>query len=153
MAKVPLVAVVKEVAPTAKAETDEELGVGTFQEEYFGGRPTYLDSEKRFYEFLGNRKITGLLGVGDLLRPWRLYAGYKQMQARLKDKAVEGNMAGEGIVLGGLLVLGPAPEGNGGDAATVLYSYKEETGSEVPLEDFEQGFLKLSTDAAAAKEL
>ena len=40
--KVPLVGVIKEVAPTKQAETDEKLGVGEFQASYFGGRKMYV---------------------------------------------------------------------------------------------------------------
>ena len=36
--RVPLVGLIKEVAPTKQAETDEKLGVGEFQASYFGGR-------------------------------------------------------------------------------------------------------------------
>lgn len=38
LGKVPFVAIIKEVAPTKKAATDEILGVSVFQSEYFGGR-------------------------------------------------------------------------------------------------------------------
>ena len=38
LGKVPLVAVVKEVAPTKKAPTDEVLGVSVFQRDYFSNR-------------------------------------------------------------------------------------------------------------------
>ena len=38
LGKAPLVAVIKEVAPTKKAATDEILGVAAFQREYFGNR-------------------------------------------------------------------------------------------------------------------
>ena len=50
---VPLIGVIKEVAPTAKVETDEALGVAKFQSDYFGGRRLYLDEKREFYDFLG----------------------------------------------------------------------------------------------------
>ena len=56
--------------------------------------------------------------------------------ARLKDKGVEGNMKGDGLVQGGIVVLGPAPE------CAVLYTYYEETGKQIPV---------LELDAAIAK--
>ena len=49
------------------------------------------------------------------------------MGARLKEKEVEGNMVGEGLVLGGVLVVDKA--------GSIQYMYKEETGSEVPVEE------------------
>lgn len=142
LGKVPLVAVIKEVAPTKKAATDEILGVAAFQREYFGNRPLYLDEDREFYAFLGNRK---LLSPWMLLKPWKIFGvvGWaKNIGSRLKNKKVEGNYAGEGIVQGGVLVMAP------GEVQTCLYKYQEVTGSPVPLDDFEAGLAKL---AAACK--
>ena len=61
------------------------------------------------------------------------------MGRRMKSKKIEGNMVGDGIVQGGLLVVS--------NDNKVLYKYEEKTGSEVPLDDFEAGFLKLSKSA------
>ena len=49
-------------------------------------------------------------------------------------------MVGDGIVQGGLLVVSPASK--------VVYRYEEKTGSEVPLDDFEAGMLKLRSGKA-----
>ena len=38
LGKVPLMAVIKEVAPTKRAATDEVLGVSVFQRHYFSNR-------------------------------------------------------------------------------------------------------------------
>jgi len=134
--KVKLVGVVKEVAPTSQAETDEKLGVGEFQSRYFGNRPIYLDSDRRFYELLGNRKLS--ISFWSLVRPWKLWNDFKSMQGRLQNKKVDGNLIGEGFVQGGLLVFAP------GTGCDTVYRYEEVTGSEVPLDAFEAGFLKLS---------
>ena len=40
------------------------LGVNEFQSKYFGGNALYLDEEKAFYSFLGNKNIFTLGGLG-----------------------------------------------------------------------------------------
>lgn len=133
---VPLVGIIKEVA-----EDDVKLGVEEFQTDYFGGRALYLDESKSFYEFLGNRKLISLSTFFSwkLLKPWEIYSDFKAMGKRLEAKKIEGNMAGEGLIQGGLLVMAP------GEGEKVLFLYEEETGSEIPLDEFEQGLLKLLT--------
>jgi len=128
LSNVPLVAVVKEVG-------EENLGIGEFQMKYFDGRPVYLDEAKIFYDFLGNRRLS--ISFGSLLNPVKLYRDFKALQGRLREKNVEGNFAGEGLIQGGLIVFGP------GKGDNVLYTYKEITGSEIPLDGFEEGLLKL----------
>lgn len=136
ISKIPLVGVIKEVAPTTQAETDETLGVGEFHEKYFGLQyPLYLDEEKSFYEYLGNRKLS--IPFSAILKPWKAFRYYKSMTARMKEKNIEGNMVGEGLVQGGLLVIAP------GTGLDVLYRYEEVTGSEVPMDDFVQGLKRV----------
>lgn len=121
LTKVPLVGIIKEVAPTGKVKTDSELGVGDFQRDFFPDVPVYLDEEKVFYTALGNRKI-GL----PTWNPFKLWSGYQKLAARLKGKDIEGNMVGEGITLGGVLVIGA---GQGG----IVHEYLEKTGTDPDL--------------------
>jgi len=88
----------------------ETLGTDEFHEKFFTGHDLYLDQERSFYNLLGNR----WLGVTGFLRPsvW-------QNINRAKAKNVEGNMEGEGRLLGGLLVIGPGDTG-------VLFEHREE---------------------------
>ena len=51
-----LVGIVKEVAPCKGAQTDEELGLGEFQEKYFP-HPLYIDEKKDAYKYLGDRSL------------------------------------------------------------------------------------------------
>lgn len=99
---VPLVGIIKEVAPSGKVMTDEKLGVGEFQNKYFGGNTLYLDEELKFYKALGGRKIS--------LPSWNpcaLWTMYKLLSGRMAQKQISGNFAGEGLTLGGVLVIGP----------------------------------------------
>lgn len=125
LGKARLLGLVKEIAPCATAKTDEELGVAEFQEKYFGGFPLYLDENKVFYQQLGSRKITSdLEGSWNPLTVWK---GFTSIGERIKAKNLEGNFRGEGLVLGGILVISPK-EG-------VVYSHKEQTGKEIPRQE------------------
>mmetsp|Transcript_6054 Transcript_6054/g.9175 ORF Transcript_6054/g.9175 Transcript_6054/m.9175 type:complete len:85 (-) Transcript_6054:218-472(-) len=59
--------------------------------------------------------------------PLRLYRGYKDMSKRLKEKTLEGNLVGEGLVQGGIIIFGKDGKPK--------YAYEEETGSEIPVDD------------------
>jgi len=80
-----LVGVVKEVAPTKQAANDTVLGVGEFSSKYFKGGDLYLDGDRAFYGYLGNKK---LLTVGGTLKalalPWRTWKALKAVGARMK---------------------------------------------------------------------
>jgi len=58
--------------------------------------------------------------------PFTLWSGWKTLGARLKSKKIEGNYKGEGLTLGGIIVYSPDKG--------IVYSYKEDTGSEIPSE-------------------
>eukprot|EP00928_Gymnodinium_smaydae_P036913 TRINITY_DN25719_c0_g2_i1.p2 TRINITY_DN25719_c0_g2~~TRINITY_DN25719_c0_g2_i1.p2 ORF type:complete len:151 (-),score=41.61 TRINITY_DN25719_c0_g2_i1:559-1011(-) len=120
---VPLLGIVKEVAPTAKVKLDKDLGVGEFQSKHFGGNPLYLDADMQFYKAMGNRKF--MKDTVSSCNPCKWYRFTRDMSARLKAKgdSIKGNMAGEGLVLGGVLVVGPGETG-------VIHQYLEQTGSD-----------------------
>jgi hypothetical protein len=117
-----LVGIIKEVAPCSTAKTDEELGVSEFENNYFP-YPLYLNEDYGMYKYLGNRKITGLAFSWN---PFKLYSGFKEIGERIKAKKLEGNYKGEGLTLGGILVV---------KKGEVVYKYAEETGSEIPTEE------------------
>jgi len=116
-----LVGLVKEIAPCATAKTDEELGVAEFQKNYWNNNVLYLDEAKAFYSALGDRKITNLKGSWN---PFEVWKGLKSIGERIKEKNLEGNMRGEGLVLGGIVVLDKNKK--------VVFTYYEETGKEIP---------------------
>lgn len=53
--------------------------------------------------------------------PYRWWKGFKEIGKRLKEKNIEGNMIGEGLTTGGLVIFGADGEAK--------YMYKEETGT------------------------
>lgn len=122
--KAALVGIVKELAPTKQAVDDEKLGVAAFETEYFKGGKLYLDEDKAFYQHLGNRKLISAGGFFRALwRPLTTYRGLKDVSKRLEAKGIEGNMVGEGLLLGGVLVV--APDGS------IVFEHKEVTGTPV----------------------
>lgn len=86
--------------------------------------PLYRDENLDFYKALGNRSMS------IPLNPFKLVGGVFSLfsiQKRLKQKKIEGNMAGEGLKQGGVIIFDKhgAPK----------YAYYEKTGSELPVED------------------
>jgi len=59
--------------------------------------------------------------------PFKLYKGAKEMGKRQSDKGIEGNLKGEGIVQGGIMVFNANGE--------LTYVYKEMSGYEIPSDD------------------
>jgi hypothetical protein len=124
-----LIGVIKEVAPTADARDDAELGVKNFQDIYFPF-PLYLDSERKFYDaILGNRQLS--LGWN----PINWVRWYLQFKDRINSKNITGNYKGEGFQLGGVLVISKDKG--------IVYQYEEVTGSELPVDEVADAVRKL----------
>lgn len=123
LGKAKLIGVIKEVAPCATAKTDAELGVGEFQENYFPF-PLYLDEGKEFYSALGGRTFSNLEGTWN---PVKIFQGFKAIGERIKAKNLAGNMRGEGLILGGILVISPKKK--------TVVEFPESTGKEIPSEE------------------
>lgn len=138
---VKLISVIKEIAPTTQAATDEILGVGEFQSNYFKDYPVYLNEGKEFYSYLGNKSLfKQKLWTWN---PFALYTSFKNLGTRLKEKKIDGNMVGEGLIQGGVLLISPT-EG-------VVYSYNEATGYELPLFEISEAIYNLlGTSSSAA---
>jgi hypothetical protein len=108
---------------TVKEIGVDDVGLGEFHEEYYK-YPLYRDDGMVLYDdFFGNRRITKL----DTYNPFKLYSGYRAMTSRVKGKKLDGNLRGEGIVQGGIIVFDR--DGN------ARYAYEEETGKELVMED------------------
>jgi hypothetical protein len=113
-AHVPLWGVVKETG------VDDE-GLLEFYNKYFPF-PLFLDENLSIYQGMGNRKIG--------LRTWnpiRLWRGFRSMGSRLKEKKIEGNLVGEGMIQGGILIFDK--EGK------IQYAYEEAIGDELDMDD------------------
>ena len=108
------------------AKEDDLLGVAEFQEKYFGGYPTYLDRDLVFYEALGKKSF--LMQPWSSWNPFQVYADLQGLGARLKDKQIEGNLKGEGIVMGGVILLTPEKD-------DIFAMWNEKSGTELPLEE------------------
>lgn len=90
--------------------------------------PLYRDENLDFYRAFGdNKKITDAMSWKMLLNPFKMYSGMKDLGARMKSKGIEGNMVGEGLKTGGIIIF----DNNG----QPKYSYPEITGSELVVED------------------
>lgn len=124
LGKANLVGVIKEVAPVSGAPTDAELGVNEFNTKYFP-HPLFIDEAKDMYAQLGSRSLTS--DVPFSWNPFTLWASFKGLGERLKAKGLEGNMKGEGLTLGGVIIYSTKKG--------IVYEYKEVTGSEIPKED------------------
>lgn len=117
-----LFGIIKEVAPIVGATTDEELGVGEFQYEYFNQSPVFIDKEKQFYAYLGNKSV--LTQKWLTWNPFKLYSAYGALKARLLGKNIKGNLKGEGLLKGGFLIIHPT--------RGVIYRHEESTGDGLP---------------------
>lgn len=107
--------VVKEVG------VDDE-GLVAFYKDHFT-YPLYKDDELFLYnEFFGKRSILQF----STYNPFKLYHGYKEVTNRVKEKKLEGNLVGEGLVKGGVVLF----DHNG----KATYAYEEETGTELDME-------------------
>ena len=117
-----LVAAIKEHAPTKQCKDDDCLGVGDFATKYFPKGSVYHNPTLDFWSALGSRRLTSQ--KLSTYNPFKLYKSAKEMGKRQKSKGVEGNLKGEGIVQGGIMVFDG--EGN------LTYAYKEMTGYLLP---------------------
>jgi hypothetical protein len=74
-----------------------------------------------FYKALGTRKLSV-----SSWNPIKIFRGIRNIYKRLAKKNISGNMKGEGLVQGGIIIF---------DNSGARYAYREETGVEVPIDD------------------
>jgi len=111
-------------AEAGDAPADELLGVAEFESEFFCG-PLHQDPEREFYKHLGSLPIFTWGGLGRaLLNPLRAKRELDELGERLKSRGIEGNMRGDGLTKGGILVISPEDE--------ILYTFPEDPGKGVP---------------------
>lgn len=119
--------IVKEVG------VDDE-GLTEFQSDFFP-YPMYRDEEKTFYAALGLRKLKA-----KSWNPYKIFKGIRGVMKRLKEKEISGNMVGEGLVQGGIIIFDKTGKAR--------YAYREETGFEVPVDDIVAAVKMVKSESA-----
>ena len=99
----------------------DDPGLYDFYNDYFT-YPLYKDESLAFYTALGTRKLTI-----STWNPIKMFRGMRNISKRLSKKNISGNYKGEGIVQGGVIIFDATGKAR--------FAYREETGSEVPVED------------------
>jgi hypothetical protein len=107
---------------TVKEIGVDDAGLTEFYKDHFT-YPLYKDDGLVFYnDFFGKRKLKLTT-----YNPFKLYSGYNSMTKRMNEKKLEGNLKGEGLVQGGVIIF----DKNG----KARYAYEEETGKELAMDD------------------
>jgi len=108
----------------------DDAGLIEFYSQYYPF-PLYLDKEKAFYEALGNRKMKLSFN------PFSLFSAISSMRKRHKAKNISGNMKGEGLLQGGLILFSKK------DGDKPVYAYQEKTGDEMPVDEIIEAVSKM----------
>ena len=118
---------------TVKEVGVDDEGLSVFYNEHFK-YPLYKDDALVFYnDFFGRRKLKLTT-----YNPFKLYSGYKEMNKRLKEKKLEGNLTGEGLVQGGVVIFDKSGKAR--------FAYEEETGKELVMEDIVSALKAIQSD-------
>jgi len=97
----------------------DDKGLYDFKTRYFNF-PLFKDPDMTFYDLIGGRKM-GALGL------MKLGYNFRKMNNRHKEKNISGNLTGEGLIQGGVIIFGKDGKQK--------YIYQEETGNEMPIND------------------
>jgi hypothetical protein len=107
---------------TVKEIGVDDAGLTEFYTDHYT-YPLFKDDGLVFYnDFFGKKKIKLTT-----YNPFKLYSGYNAMTQRMKEKKLDGNLKGEGMVQGGVIIF----DKNG----KARYAYEEETGKELVMEE------------------
>lgn len=105
----------------------DDVGLTEFYDNYFT-YPIYKDESLLFYNALGMRQLSLKAMLKETWwNPYRIYKSYRKLSERLQSKNITGNMKGEGLGQGGIIIFNKA--------GVAQYAYREETGSEIPIHD------------------
>jgi hypothetical protein len=114
----------------------DDEGLYEFQKTYYP-YPLYKDVDWAIYKAMGNRKI-----ALTTWNPWKLWKGYKALSQRLKEQKIDGNLKGEGMIQGGILLF---------DAQGILrYAYEEEIGTPLDVTDIRAAYDALVQETATS---
>ena len=117
--------------------TQDDGGLMDFYHDYYKF-PLYRDEALAIYEAMGKKSIMSNVSYN----PFKWYSGIKKMNKRLEARKIEGNMVGEGMVKGGIIIFGYD--------GTPKYMYEEQTGSELVIEELLAAVQKVRGDDPAA---
>jgi hypothetical protein len=107
---------------TVKEIHVDDTGLNEFYHEYYT-YPMYKDDNLFFYnDFFGKRTVTL-----PSYNPFKLVSEAVTVKKRLSEKNVSGNIKGEGLVQGGVIVFDKCGKPR--------YAYEEETGKEMNMDD------------------
>jgi hypothetical protein len=136
-----LIGILKEVAPVNGVESDEKLGVAAYQNDYFRPYPCYMavDKDGKIPERYPWHDLLGAGSVGKQKlpswNPFSLIGSFFRMKNRigattdLNGKAIDGNLAGEGNILGGLFIV---------QRGKIVYYNHELVGYDFPYDEITQ---------------
>ena len=79
----------------------DDAGLEEFHKDHFP-YPLYKDVNLKFYEAFGSRSFTDNI----TLNPFRAISALRRHNQRHKDKGLEGNLKGDGVTKGGLIIFG-----------------------------------------------
>lgn len=104
----------------------DDAGLRVFEKDHFSF-PLYRDGNLDFYRAFGDGKITDQMSWRSILNPYKIYKELQAMNQRMTSKNLEGNLIGEGLKTGGIIVFG-------GDGEP-KYAYPEITGYALETDD------------------
>lgn len=119
----------------------DDEGLRAFHKDHFT-YPLYRDENLDFYKAFGSRNITDGFKKRYLLNPvWiiKFIMGMRGVGKRMKAKNLEGNMVGEGLKQGGIIVFGSDGEPK--------YAYPEITGEALETDDLVAALKDVSGDS------
>ena len=128
---------VKEAGSSDSIEQRGDPSLAEYASRYFTCGQVYLDPDWAFYHALGSRTI-GISGIWQFFNP---FTAIDRVRG-LREKQIDGNLVGEGLTLGGVIVM--APGGTG-----VVYTYLEETGQMLPISDIQKAVNQVVTRRGA----
>lgn len=107
---------------TVKEVGVDDEGLAEFHNDHFDF-PIYKDDDLVLYnDFFGKRSIKLTT-----YNPMKLYRGYKDMNKRLKEKNLDGNLKGEGMIQGGLILFDKS--------GVAKFAYEEVIGTPINIDD------------------
>lgn len=115
----------------------DDDGLMEFHDSYFPFS-LYRDEQLKYYQSMGDRKIKI-----PWKRPLQLIKGIffiRRAAKRIKQKKIGGNLVGEGLTKGGVLLFGPD--------GRQQYAYREESLKEMPIDDILAAIAAIKQSAA-----